>query len=90
MHRTVTLAFAGAGLRGIVYARRAVASGRARIVAVAEPRPQVRRRFAAEFGISPEHTFATWEDMLGLPRLADAVVIGTQDTLHTGPAVAAA
>ena len=90
MRGIVSLAFAGAGLRGTMYARQAVASGRARVVAVAEPRPQVRERFAAEFGIPPENTFATWEDMLTLPRLADAVVIGTQDSLHAGPAIAAA
>lgn len=90
MRGIVSLAFAGAGLRGTMYARQAVASGRARVVAVAEPRPQARSRFAAEFGIPPENTFATWEDMLGPPRLADAVVIGTQDSLHAGPAIAAA
>ena len=45
---TVSLVVAGAGIRGVTYSRHAVAGGRARVVAVAEPDPRRRARFVAE------------------------------------------
>ena len=85
---TVTFALVGAGIRGIDHARRAVRGGRARVVAVAEPRTEQRSRVAAEHGLAADRCFAGWQDLAALPRLADAVIIATQDDLHTGPAVA--
>ncbi|GAA2550807.1 Gfo/Idh/MocA family oxidoreductase [Winogradskya consettensis] len=84
----VTLALAGAGLRGQAYARHAVASGHARVVAVAEPDRHRRESIAAEFGIAPEHVYADWRDLAAEPRLADAAIVATQDRMHVGPAVA--
>ncbi|MEV2271899.1 Gfo/Idh/MocA family protein [Nonomuraea africana] len=85
---TVSLAVIGAGMRGLIYAREAVRSGRGRIVAIAEPDLGRRRRFAAEFGLASEDVFHDWADLAGVGRLADAVVIATQDHLHVDPAVA--
>lgn len=85
-----SLAVIGAGLRSTVYAQRARSTGAARIVAVAEPDPVRRERFAREHGIPAENVFSGWEDLLAGERLADGVIIGTQDRMHTGPAVAAA
>jgi predicted dehydrogenase len=84
---TVTLAIAGAGSRGRSHARHAQASG-ARIVAVAEPRAEVRAAFAAEFAVPEDNVFQTWEELARAGRVADAVVIATQDAMHAGPAVA--
>jgi predicted dehydrogenase len=84
----VTLAVVGAGLRGIVYAEAAVASGQGSIVAVAEPDPARRHRFAERFGIPDERCFADWSDLAGAGRMAEAVVIATLDHLHVEPAVA--
>ena len=82
--RMVTLAVVGAGSRGTGYARHAVESGRARVVAVAEPdasRPgQVRRR-------ARPRRYAGLAGARGAGRLADAVIIATQDRLHAEPAV---
>ncbi|WP_371778622.1 Gfo/Idh/MocA family protein [Streptosporangium subroseum] len=83
----VTLALVGAGLRGRSYARHALSAGTGRVVAVAEPDPYRRESTAAEFGIAPEHVYADWSDLAAAGRLADAVIIATQDRLHTGPAV---
>lgn len=84
----VSLAVAGAGLRGVNYARRAVEAGRARIVAVAEPDPGRRARFAAEFELPPERTFAGWRELADAGRVADAVIVATQDQMHADPTVA--
>jgi predicted dehydrogenase len=76
------LVLVGAGQRGVGYARRAVATGAGRIVAVAEPSPARRERFAAEFGAA---AFADWREIDR--RLADAAIVATQDRDHEGPAV---
>ncbi len=86
----VSLAMVGAGLRGQGYARRAVATGAGRLVAVAEPDPERRARFAAEFNIAPEHTYGGWAELAQAGRLADAAVVATPDQLHTQPAIALA
>jgi predicted dehydrogenase len=84
----VTLALAGAGLRGQAYARHAVTSGLGRVVAIAEPDQHRRESIAAEFGIAPENVFTGWADLAAQPRLADAAIVATQDRMHVGPAVA--
>src|SRR4051812_6177573 len=87
---TVTLALVGAGLRGQTYARHAVATGRARIVAVAEPDRRRREGAAAEFGIAAARVFTVWADLAAAGHLADAAIVATQDRLHRAPAVALA
>ncbi|MFI5893667.1 Gfo/Idh/MocA family protein [Actinoplanes sp. NPDC051513] len=79
---TTSLVLVGAGQRGVGYARRAVATGAGRIVAVAEPSPERRERFAAEFGTV---AYADWRDIDS--RVADAAIVATQDRDHEGPAV---
>lgn len=85
----------GAGDRGrFAYGRYALAQpGEMRIVAVAEPRAERRAAVAREHGLPPEACFTTWEEVLGEGRQgrisAEAVLICTQDQLHTAPALAA-
>lgn len=85
----VTMVVAGAGGRGTGYA--AYAKERpeeARIVGVAEPRDFYREGLARAHGIPRENVFRTWTDLAARPRLADAVIIATQDRMHAAPAVA--
>src|SRR5262245_20110436 len=84
----VRLAIVGAGIRGAGYARLVAATGRARVVAVAEPRADRRERLARDHGIAPDMAFADWRELADRPRLADAVIVATQDALHVAPAVA--
>ncbi|MFD1939758.1 MULTISPECIES: Gfo/Idh/MocA family protein [Nonomuraea] len=86
----VTLAVIGAGLRGLGYARHALESGRARVVAVAEPDPRRRQSLAEEHDIPAGSVFADWRDLLARDRLADAIIVATQDRMHVEPAVRAA
>ncbi|MDR2322063.1 MAG: Gfo/Idh/MocA family oxidoreductase [Microbacterium sp.] len=88
--RVPTIAVIGAGLRSSVYASEATGTSMARIVAVAEPDPARREAFRVRHGIPEEGLFEDWRDLLAQERLADAVIIGTQDHLHLDPAVAAA
>jgi predicted dehydrogenase len=62
----------------------------ARLVAVAEPDPERRARFAAEFDIPHQRAYRDWTELAAAGRLAEAAVVATQDRLHTGPAVALA
>ncbi|HEV7965038.1 MAG TPA: Gfo/Idh/MocA family oxidoreductase, partial [Actinoplanes sp.] len=86
----VTLAIVGAGNRGRQYASLAVATGRARVVAIAEPSAARRDAMAAEYGVPADAVFDDWAALAAAPRLADAVVVATQDRAHVGPAVALA
>ncbi|MCU7728922.1 Gfo/Idh/MocA family oxidoreductase [Actinoplanes sp. KI2] len=86
----VRLAVVGAGLRGQRYARRAVATGAGRPVAVAEPDAGRRERFAAEFGLDQSAVFHDWRELAAAGRLADAAIVATSDREHSGPAIALA
>jgi predicted dehydrogenase len=83
----VALLVVGAGQRGAAYARHAVATGAGRVVAVAEPEPGRRERFAREFGLPADRVFDGWAQLRGAGRLADAAIVATQDRDHEGPAV---
>lgn len=88
LNNKVRLAIVGAGSRGSGYARLAHADGRAVIVAVAEPDAARRTAIAEEYGLGPDRVFSGWEELATHPRLADAVVIATQDAFHAEPAIA--
>lgn len=84
----VSIAVVGAGLRGATYARVAVATGRCRVVAVAEPDEGRRSRFGDEHGLTPAQRFTDWRELLTVAPIADAVVVATLDHLHEEPAIA--
>jgi predicted dehydrogenase len=85
----VTLAVLGAGNRGNEHGDWALANpDRARVVAVAEPRQFRRDRFAARHAIPAGAAVADWRELAARGRLADAVLVCTQDAMHVEPAVA--
>src|SRR6185312_1258398 len=85
----VSLIVVGAGQRGPGYARWARRHPeRAIVVAVAEPSAARRARLAAEHGIAPQNAVTDWTELAGRGRLADAVLICTQDRMHAEPAEA--
>jgi predicted dehydrogenase len=85
----VSLIVVGAGQRGAGYARWARRHPeRSTVVAVAEPSQVRRSRLAAEHGIASGNTAADWQDLAGRGKLADAVLICTQDRMHAEPAEA--
>lgn len=89
MTAPVRLAVVGAGGRGSGYARFAEQlPERARVVAVAEPRDVYRQRLADKHGIPAGHVFSDWKDLAAAPKMADAVLICTQDAMHVEPTIA--
>jgi predicted dehydrogenase len=85
----VTLAVVGAGNRGSAHAGWALTHpDRARVTAVAEPRAVRRDRFASRHGIPGSASFTSWQELAARDRMADAVLVCTQDAAHAEPAIA--
>lgn len=85
----VSLFVVGAGERGRQYASYAAQwPDRVRIAGVAEPRRAYRGGFAKDFGLESGQCYEHWRDALVGVTPGDAVIIATQDTQHTEPAVA--
>ena len=90
LQKPVTAIVLGAGNRGNVYGRYAVAfPSDVKMVGVAEPLAFRNDRFAKTHQIEPKNCFKTWEDVFMVPKFADAVIISTPDFLHYGPAMRA-
>ncbi|SFT02246.1 Gfo/Idh/MocA family protein [Paenibacillus sp. BC26] len=58
-----------------------------KFVAVAEPDKERREKFAQEHHIPAEQCFASWEEVLEQPQLADIMMICTQDRMHHEPTI---
>ncbi len=87
--RPVELIIVGAGCRGGIYASYVLEHpDRAKVVAVAEPREFQRQSMAGRHKIGPENQFESWQQLAEKPKLADAVLICTQDDMHVEPALA--
>ena len=91
MTKPLTAVMIGAGVRGsYVYGPYARAyPDELEFVAVAEPDPLRRERFALAHEIPPEHRFASWEALLAQGQLADLLFNMTQDQLHYASTIAA-
>jgi predicted dehydrogenase len=89
--KPITVLLVGAGSRGQIYARYARQHPeQMRLVGVAEPRGFQRDLMVQTYGIPTENVFADWREAAARERLADAVVIATQDALHVEPVLALA
>ena len=85
----VRLIVIGAGCRGTDYAAYALQHpDQAKIVGVAEPRSYYRKHLVEKHQIQPQNVFLDWKDVAKRERFADAVIIATQDAMHTEPAEA--
>ncbi len=88
--KKVMIAVIGAGQRGVNYGEYALRYPyEVQFVAVAEPNSRRREPFQSLHKIEAERAFTDWQELLAQPRLADAVLICTQDRMHFAPAMAA-
>lgn len=87
--KPVTAIILGAGGRGMTYARFSQENpDRLRIIGVAEPREWNRTTMAETYHLPAENVVTDWHTLAERPRMADAVIICTQDAMHVDPAVA--
>ena len=87
--KQVKILIVGCGARGSGYGRFVLqCPERAKVVAIAEPIAERRNAVGDAHNVPPEYRFNSWEDVARLPRLADAVLICTQDQMHEAPAIA--
>ena len=88
--KPITAIVLGAGSRGSIYAGYAKEHpDELRIVAIAEPRKDRRNMLADSLGLSEDARFATWQELLSRPRMADCAFVCTLDDDHTAPAIQA-
>lgn len=87
--KPVSVLVIGAGGRGDVYASYATKfPDQMKVVGVAEPREFHRKKMADEHAIDKNHVFTKWQDAARKPKMADAVLICTQDRMHEKPMAA--
>lgn len=84
MAKKITAAICGFGIRGAeAYAGyQKLRPEELEVVAVADPREDRRTLAVREFGLRPERCFESGEALLARERLADVLIIATQDTDH--------
>ena len=87
--KKVSFLIVGGGGRGTVYARHILEMNeQAEVTAIADPRDFFRNRIGDMYRIPENRRFHDWRDALRGEKVADAVIIATQDRLHVEPAVA--
>ena len=73
----------GAGSRGMIYGKLARQRG-ITIAAIADKRSDRLKSAGKELDVPEDMLFSTAEELLALPKLADAAIIATQDRDHYG------
>ena len=85
-----SLLIVGAGSRGLTVYSAYVAGHpeQYQVVGVAEPRDWQRQETAKRHQLASSQVFTDWRQAAAQPRMADAVIIATQDHDHVEPALA--
>ena len=81
MKHFITAAVCGFGSRGKdAYASyQHLAPDKLKLVAIADPDPEKRDAAVSEYGVAPANCYQNGEELLQQPRLADVLIIATQD-----------
>ncbi|MDE6260002.1 MAG: Gfo/Idh/MocA family oxidoreductase [Oscillospiraceae bacterium] len=91
MSQPVTFAICGCGARGLEayapYQERH--PDEMKVVAGADIRPERLAMLRERYGVPPERCFASGAELLAQPRLADVMIVATQDRQHVSDALAA-
>lgn len=91
MSKPVTFAICGLGVRGLeAYASfQKSHPEKMQIVAGADPDPERTAALQTLYQVDPSHCFSSAEELLAQPRMADVLVIATQDRQHVAQALVA-
>ena len=85
----ITAIIVGAGNRGMTYSQFSQEHpDRLQIVGVADTRAWNRQYMIDTYHLSPENVASDWKELASREKMADAVIICTQDAMHADPAVA--
>ncbi len=88
--KPISFLIIGAGDRGNAYSKYSKKYPKEMYIkAIAEPREDFKNSFIKEYNINKDFTFHTWEEALKGKKIADAVIITTQDQMHCKPAIQA-
>jgi predicted dehydrogenase len=89
--KKITAALLGAGSRGAgAYGTYALGHPHEiQFVAVADPNVERRESFKKLHNVSDENSFETMDELLEKPKMADVMIICTQDKMHFEPAIKA-
>lgn len=88
--RPITVVVVGAGSRGTTYARYAKKYPElVKVVGVSDINPVRKEKFAKEYGIPQDKQFGHYDEILSVPKFADAMIISTPDDLHYDPCMKA-
>ncbi|MBQ7293757.1 MAG: Gfo/Idh/MocA family oxidoreductase [Clostridia bacterium] len=88
--KKVSFIILGCGNRGNAYSKYAYSNpDKMEIVGIAEPVEARRNAFKERFNIPEENVVNDWRELLNRPKMADAVMITTQDRMHFEPAMMA-
>jgi len=80
----------GAGQRGVIYSSYALLHpNEFEVIAVAEIDTERRENFRKMHGLAEDMCFSSWEELLEVPKLADAAIICTPDNGHLKPSLKA-
>lgn len=80
----------GAGGRGTTYAKlMSKTPEKFKVVGVSDPIRTRRDNIQAMFGFGNDACYATWQEILAKPKMADFAVIATMDNMHYEPALKA-
>lgn len=86
---TVNIIIVGAGNRGRGYADYCKhLPDKAKIVGVAEPNEFRRNKMVEEHNIAHNMIFDGWQSLAEMEKMADVVIVATQDHMHAEPAIA--
>ena len=88
--KKVSFIILGCGNRANAYSKYALAEpDKMEVVGIAEPVEARRNAFKERFNIPEENVVNDWRELLERPKMADAVMITTQDRMHFEPAMMA-
>ena len=80
---------AGYGMRGETYAKYAITHPEQLVIkAIADPNPVRQEKARRQYGLTDDAIYNDWRDLCDQPKLADIAIVGTQDQMHTEPALA--
>lgn len=90
MSKLITVAICGFGLRARDYTNfQELNPGKMKVVAIGETDPKRLEDAAAKFAVEESNCFSSGEELLEQPRLADLILITTQDRQHVPQALKA-